>query len=678
MAEYSFFNRDLSWLSFNERVLMEAGNPDVPLFERIRFLSIYSSNLDEFYRVRMPYLQKKAQDGDGAYLKAVAVIDDQQDEFGRIFGDQIIPELEQHNMDFCYKETIPEAIIPFITNYFYTQLAGFLHPVLLTDTAVFFPENNRLYIVAITQSKSGEQTYLINVPSNHLNRFVKITVSDKSYIVFLEDIIRFNTSILFPDADSVASFNIKVTRDAELEVQDADDDAFEDLLEKQLKKRDLGFATRFLFEPGLPAKNLDKIVGSLSLKRASLVEGGRYHNMKDLGSIPVNIPGMNYPAWPPIQHLEGFERTDTLYEAISKRDLMVHAPYQTYETILRFFNEAAIDKSVEEIYTTMYRVASDSKIVHALISAARTGKKVTVLVELKARFDEENNINWAKRMKLAGVKIVYTVKNIKVHAKLALVRRKDDFAPLLGLFATGNLNETTARFYTDHILLTAHQPMLLEAERLFGFLRKKKNPEVTDQIDFRHLLVAQFNLQARFVELIDREIFNAKAGLAAGITIKLNNLEEEVLIKKLYEASNAGINVNLIVRSICRLVPGVPGQSENITVKRIVDRYLEHGRIFIFHNNGNKEVFMGSADWMNRNIYRRIEVCFPIYSQELKNQMTDLISLQLKDTQKAVLIDKNLKNVSLEDDKEGIRSQEAIYNLLSKPIEKFKSEFTKV
>lgn len=656
---------------------MEAGNTAVPLFERIKFLSIYSSNLDEFYRVRMPSLQKTALDnGIDCYEKASAVINKQQQDFGKILSKSIIPELEKQGLHFCYKENIPKEIIPYITSYFYSQVAGFLHPVHMTENTIFFPENNRLYLVVIVQKDQAEDTYMVNIPSNHLNRFIKITELGKSYIVFLEDIIRHNVKILFPDSDSICSYNIKVTRDAELDVLDADDEDLTDRFEKQLKKRDYGSATRFLYEPGLDAKHLQNIIDALSLKKASLVEGGRYHNMKDLASLPIRDPALSYPDWPAIQKLNGFDLPDTLFEAISKRDLMVHAPYQTYNTILRFFNEAAINNDVEEIYTTLYRVASDSKIVHALISAARVGKKVTVLVELKARFDEENNIIWAKRMKLAGVKIIYSVNSLKVHAKLALVKRKNSDLPLLGLMATGNLNETTARFYTDHILLTAHQPMLAEAEKLFGFLSKKKKPEKIDAINFEHLLVAQFNLQTKFIELIDREIDNAKNGLPSGITIKLNNIEEEVLITKLYEASDAGVKVNLIARSICRLVPGIAGQSENITVKRIVDRYLEHGRIFIFHNSGNYEVFMGSSDWMNRNIYRRIEVCFPIYNEELKKQLMAIISLQWDDTEKAVLIDKDLKNIPLIKKGKGIRSQEAIYQFLSEVVQNTKQEFT--
>lgn len=675
MGAFRYFNRDISWLSFNERVLMEAANEAVPLMERIRFLSIYSSNLDEFYRVRMPYLQKSAaKDGENsAFLEAEAIVNRQQDEFGRILTKSVIPALARLNIHFSYKEAISAEIAAFAKNYFYTQIAGFLQPVYLTDKTSFFPENNQIYIVVVLELPGNkEKIALVNIPVPQLDRFVKIRQPDAEYIIFLEDLIRCNLAVLFPDAVEIRAFNIKVTRDAELDLLDENGDDMAEQVEKQLSKRDLGFASRLLYEPGLSLRHLQYIVNVFDLKMASLVEGGRYHNLKDLSSLPVASPSISYPAWPAAQHLDGFDKTETLFEALTRRDLMVHAPYQTYDTILRFFNEAAIDRSVQEIYTTMYRVAHDSKIAHALITAAKNGKKVTVLVELKARFDEANNIRWAKKMKSAGVKIIHSVNALKVHAKLALVKRKHETHTHLGLLATGNLNEGTARFYTDHILLTAHPAMLREAEQLFGFLSKKKKPEKIDVMRFEHLLVAQFNLQNRFIELIDREIDNAKNGLSAGITIKLNNLEEEVLLNKLYEASNAGITVNLIVRSICRLVPGVAGQSENIRIKRIVDRYLEHGRVFIFHNNGRPEVFMGSSDWMNRNIYRRIEVCFPIYHEDLKKQLIDILGLQWDDTVQAVWIDDKLRNVPVTTLPGGVRSQEAIYQYLTGTVENYK------
>jgi polyphosphate kinase len=678
MEAFRYFNRDISWLTFNERVLMEAGNESVPLMERSRVVSIYSSNLDEFYRVRMPYLQKTmlTEDGIPVYEKATAIVNKQQDQFGKILGGTIIPQLADIGFRFCYKEPVPDEIAALTVRYFYSQVAGFLQPVFLGGDNSFFPENNMLYLVAVMKfPPDQERVALVNVPTAHLDRFFKVSQGSEQYIVFLEDIIKYNLKNLFPEAIEIQSYNIKITRDAELDLLDEDGEDVTEKFEKQLSKRDYGFATRLLYEPGLPVRHLQQVVNVFDLKKASVVEGGRYHNLKDLASLPVSSPAISYPSWPPVQTMDGINEHTTLFEALVEKDMMVHAPYQSYDTILRFFNEAAIHPAVEEIYTTMYRVAHDSKIAHALISAAKNGKKVTVLVELKARFDEANNIRWAKKMKSAGVKIIHSINTLKVHAKLALVKRRHITHPLLGLMATGNLNEGTARFYTDHILLTAHQPMLAEAEQLFGFLRKKKKADKSDLIPFNHLLVAQFNLQTKFLELLDREIEHAKNGLPSGITVKLNNLEEEVLINKLYEASNAGVKINLIVRSICRIVPGVAGQSENITVKRIVDRYLEHGRVFVFLNKGDHEVFMGSADWMNRNIYRRIEVCFPIYDEQLKNQLMEILSIQWSDTAQAVLIDNALNNVRIPKLAGAIRSQEAIYQFLSETVQDSKPTF---
>jgi polyphosphate kinase len=667
MNEFSFFDRDLSWLTFNERVLQEAAKEQLPLLERIKFLSIYSSNLDEFYRVRIPALmalQKVTKAETGVYAQAVAVINEQQQAYGRVMQQSVIPALQQQGIRFLYNETIPDSIAARTTSYFFTQVAGFIQPVLFTSGLNFFPENNQLYLaVAADYAGQNEQMYLVNIPVAATGRFLRIDTNGTCYIVFLEDIIRQNLHHLFPGATIQGAWNIKITRDAELDLQDEYEEDLAEKMEKQLTKRDYGFATRFLYEPGIPLRHLQMIIQQFNLTRASVVEGGKHHNLKDLDALPVHNNDLSYPKWPAVP--AGGNNQKTLFEQIEQGDRIVHAPYQSYDSILRFFNEAAINPTVQEVYTTMYRVASDSRIAQALISAARNGKKVTVLIELKARFDEANNIRWAKKMKAAGVRILYSNNALKVHAKIALVKRAHTTLPYLGLLATGNLNETTARFYTDHILLTAHQPMLLEMHRLFGFLSKRKKADREDKIEFNHLLVAQFNLQTRFIELIDREIGHASQGIPGSITLKLNNLEEEVLIRKLYEASNAGVRIHLIVRSICRLVPGVPGQSEHITITRIVDRYLEHGRVFLFHNNGNPEVYMGSADWMNRNIYRRIEVCFPIYNEGIKAQIQQLISLQIMDNVQAVYIDRELRNVPVPDKGPPVRSQEAIYKLLA-------------
>lgn len=669
MSEWIFFNRDISWLSFNERVLQEAANPSVPLLERFRFLSIFSSNLDEFYRVRMPAMlafEKITREHYSAsiYRQAKEIINRQQLLFGNILNTLLVPELKKAGTIFLNSGAIPGSLIQAATDYFFTFAAGLIQPVLLTPGTDFFPENNRLYLAAIVQNEDEqEQVYLVNIPDDILPRFLKLNLPEGDYILFLDDIISQNLRHLL-NGKVKGAYNIKITRDAALELEDEYEEDLAEKIEKLLRKRDMGFATRFLYQPDIPLRHLYNIIQTFNLQNASVVEGGRHHNLKDLAALPITGNCHSYPVWKPVERIVFETPETTLFEKIAAGDQIIHAPYHSYNTVLRFFNEASFDKSVEEIYTTLYRVANDSRIAQALISAAKNGKRVSVLVELKARFDEANNIRWAKKMKSAGIRIIYSDTKLKVHAKVALIKRKDTNLPYLGLLATGNLNEATARFYTDHILLTAHQEMLVELSLLFTFLGSRKNPTRENTIQFNHLLVAQFNLLDAFVRLINREIINAQKGLPASIIIKLNNLEEEVLINKLYDASNVGVKIQLIVRSICRLVPGIPKQSENITIKRIVDRYLEHGRVFIFENNGNPEIYMGSADWMNRNIYRRIEVCFPVYDESIKKEMLSLIDLQLRDTIKGVWLNKYLENVPSIINEDSVRSQEAIYNLL--------------
>lgn len=678
MQQSSFFDRDLSWLSFNGRVLEEAGNPAVPLLERIRFLSIYSSNLDEFSRVRMPAvmaLQHIKQSGDhhknvtagkNVLQQIIDIINHQQERFGEILSTEILPLLKEKNIHLLYNEPIPDAIKEELTDFFYTQVMAFLQPVFLSQSDnKFFPENNKLYLLTVIEDeKYGEEQVIINIPSDSLSRFYTARWNNEQFVVFLDDIIKNNLKAIFKQETVKGCYSFKITRDAELEVEDDYEGNVARKIEQQLAKRDFGLATRLLHEPGIPDEYLQSLITSLKLEHAIVIHGGCYHNLKDLGSFPAKDTGICYIKWPPVLVKIG---NRSLFEHIEQKDIVLHPPYHSYDMVLRFFNEAAVNSDVTEIYVTLYRIASDSRIGNALVSAAKNGKKVSVLVELKARFDEANNIKWSKRMKAAGVKIIYSPVSLKVHAKIALVKRKKDKrVSYVGLLATGNMNETTARFYTDHILFTAHPEMLREMELLFIFLGHRKKAGNPGLITFNQLLVAQFNLQQRFLQLIDREINNARQGLEAAITIKMNNLEEKILIKKLYEASNAGVKIRMIVRSICCLKPGVKGMSENITIKRIVDRYLEHGRIFVFHNAGNKEVYMGSADWMNRNVYRRIEVCFPVYDSDIKQQLLYLLDLQLRDNCQAVEIDEHLNNVPVKNDEPLVCSQQAIYTLLSK------------
>ncbi|WP_421943358.1 polyphosphate kinase 1 [Pedobacter sp.] len=667
------FNRDLSWLKFNERILMEAERESVPLLERIKFLSIFSSNLDEFYRVRMPVLLaleklSNKEDSDihiNADLVKTAnkLISEQQQRYGKTLQLDIIPKLQENKIELVYGHHFSAEIENEIRRYFLSQVLAFLQPVSVHEETNFFPSNNELYFLVTTKEDGVHKAYILNIPSDELPRFYKIDKKDKTFIVFLDDIVRFHLDVVFKDVEVTGCFSFKITRDAEIDLKDEYSGSLSEQLEVQLSKRDNGLATRFLHQPGIPKHVIALLKKLFNLKKANLVEGGQYHNLKDLMSFPVKNAELSNKSWPKICNSDLVE--GSLIDAINQKDIIIHTPYQSYDTVLRFFNEAAIDKDVKEIYLTIYRVATDSKIINALISAAKNGKKVFVLVELKARFDEANNIKWAKKMKAQGVEIVYSVTALKVHAKIALVKKQvGDRMHYTGLLATGNFNESTAAFYTDHILMTANKDILREIELLFIFLAKRVKPEKTEPINFEHILVAQFNLQQKFLSLIDREIEYAKAGKDASITIKLNNLEEKTLINKLYEASQAGVKITMFVRSICRLIAGVEGMSENITITRIVDRYLEHGRVFIFNNLGKQDVYLGSADWMNRNIYRRIEVCFPIYDEAIKAEILQIINIQKQDNLQAVIIDEEMNNIPVKKDGTLIASQSEIYKFL--------------
>jgi polyphosphate kinase len=668
------YNRDLSWLTFNERLLTEAANETVPLMERLRFLTIYSSNSDEFYRVRMPALMAlhqliEADDEEvteNVLPEVLEVIKKQLESFGDILRNQLLPAFKQQGIHLYYNEAVPQSLGPAITGYFYSQVLSFIQPVWLKKTPgvkTFFPQNNELYLLVSLSSTDGlQQQAVVNIPASMLPRFWSSSSDGVQHIVFLEDIIRQNLHLVFANHKVEGAYGFKITRDADLNLKDEFEGDLAEKIEAQLATRDDGLATRFLYDPAMPQEMLGLLADYWQLAADSIVQGGRYHQLKDLANLPgTGRPEMNYEGWPKSEP-KRINPGQPIFENIRQHDIVIHPPYQPYDTVLRFFNEAAIDTAVEFIAVTLYRVANDSRIANALISAARNGKEVMVFVELKARFDEANNLRWAKQMKAAGVKITYSIPKLKVHAKIALVKRREEGrSRSYALLATGNFNESTARFYTDHILLTANPALMQELELLLLFLRNRQSPKKFPQLQFNNLLVAQFGLQEKFLNLIDREIQHAAEGRPAGIIIKLNNLEEEKMIHKLYAASQAGVRIQLIIRGICCLVPGVKGLSEHITICRIVDRFLEHGRIFIFENGGSEEMFMGSADWMSRNIYRRIEVCFPVLDESIRSEIKELIMLQLNDNVKAVSLNSNLENVPLSPgDGEPIRSQLAI------------------
>jgi polyphosphate kinase len=682
MAEdnkFVFLNRDLSWLSFNHRVLLEAADKSVPLYSRISFLSIFSSNLDEFFRVRMPSIfaftsieSKKISIGE-EYPKDLvqqvqATVHRQLEEFGAVLKKQILPELAENNICLYYDDPVRNEHKETIKEYFLSKVLSFLQPIILLkeNQPVVFLENNALYFIVDMEAaeQPGIHRYgLLNIPSANLPRFSELPMlGDDHYILFLDDVMRGNLQEVFPAYTINGAWSIKLTRDAEMSIEDEFIGDIAEKIEKQLEKREIGHATRLLYDQAMPEPAKDFVQKYLLLRNEEMVEGGRYHNLKDFGSLPNPSKGkLTHTNWPSIAH-PGFDVHRSVFQSIAGQEKLLHLPYHSYNYILRFFNEAAIDPNVKEIYVTLYRVAADSHIVNALISAARNGKKVTVFVELKARFDEANNLKWSKKMKAAGIKIINSIPGLKVHAKVALVKRiENKELKNYSFMATGNFNEATGRFYTDHVLFTPHKEMGIELEWLFDYLQSRKQPAEYMKIPFEHLLVSQFNMNKRFEKLIDREIKNAKKGRPAGIIIKLNNLQERNMIEKLYEASRAGVKVQLLTRSICSLAPGIKGQSENITVTRIVDRYLEHARVFVFHNNGEPLYFMGSADWMNRNLHSRIEVIFPVYDKKFGEEINHILQLQLNDNTKAVLVTVALDNPRVVNDKEPVSAQQAIY-----------------
>ncbi|UYQ93369.1 polyphosphate kinase 1 [Chitinophaga horti] len=676
-ANAPLFDRDLSWLSFNYRVLLMAAEERVPLYERINFLSIFSSNLDEFFRVRMPAILAMSQVGPAKRLKDgdapdTAILEKvrqkvrlQQETYGQILTKNILPGLREKGIHLYYGEPLHPEHAETVTDYFLTKVLSYLQVLWINfdKPGKVFLENNALYFaVSVTSDGADTPRYVIvNIPTGDLPRFLALPGQSPAYIAWLDDVIREHLPYIFPHHTINGCYSVKITRDAEMDLDELSSDMLAQV-EKMILHREIGLPTRFLYDPSMPADMLELLAAYFEVLPEERVAGGRYHNLKDFNSLPMPVsgPGLKYPSFPPA-NVPGLDHAPIL-DKVLQQDVLLHLPYQRYHYILRFFNEAAIDPDVKEIYVTLYRVASGSQIVNALISAARNGKKVTVLVELKARFDEANNIHWAKRMKDAGVKIIYSIPGLKVHAKIALVKRKRGLTwDHVGLMATGNFNESTARFYTDHVLLTASQTMTQEMELLFLYLQTRQQPQAYGFIPFKELLVAQFNLVDRFRDMIDREIRHAQAGKPAAITIKLNNLQERAMIEKLYEAGRAGVLVELIVRGICCLVPGY---APNITLRRIVDRYLEHARIFVFHNDGAEEIYLGSADWMNRNLHRRIEVCFPIYGDALKQQVKTILALQLADNTNAVILDNEMNNmpVTPAPGEPEVNAQSGIYN----------------
>lgn len=669
MKEPIFKNRDLSWLSFNYRVLQEAKDPRVPLFERIKFLAIYSSNLDEFFRVRVAGIrsllkiskstQKELYFDPASLLKKISKeVNRQQKEYGIIFREKIKPELKENNICLINERETTKEQKEFISNYFNERIIPQIQPILLVkDKIVPFLRNRRLYLAVILKPKTVKKNInqsgttrnryaIVEIPSNHLPRFIELPKKDeKNYIIFLDDIIRYHLKSIFAGYEIIDAYSIKLTRDAELYIDDEFKGNLLEKIRKSLLNRNIGAPSRFLYDERIPKPFLKLLKETFHIEKDDLVPGAKYHNFSDFFSFPslsrnnlFNIP------LPPLRHPE-LDSYRFIFDAIARKDFAVHFPYQTYDYVLQFLDQAADDPDVTSIYITQYRVAKGSEVVSTLLKAARRGKKVLVFVELKARFDEESNIYWAEEMKAQGIHVLYSFPGLKVHSKLALVKRTvGKEIKYYCYMATGNFNEKTAQLYSDTGLFTSNPKLTKEVKMVFNYLRDNSyKPK------FNNLLVAQFNMRKVFSRLIQNEIEFAKRGKKARIILKMNSLEDKKIITKLYEASNAGVKIDLIIRGICCLVPGVNGLSKNIKVISIIDRYLEHSRIFIFHNNGNTKIFAGSADWMKRNLSRRIEVVFPIYDKLIKEEILDIVKIQLKDNVKARIIDRYDKNNYVKD-----------------------------
>jgi polyphosphate kinase len=670
-----YFNRDLSWLSFNLRVLEESLDPQLPLVEKIKFIAIHASNLDEFYRVRVAHLETLAKMGEfnfeenrsyHAILVDVRKEASYQTNYLRsILATTVIPGLEANNIILYQNhEDVHDEHLEFIHEYFNSQVASYLQPIWLTNETTPFLEDRQLYFVwQVSHESEADRLILLNLPTQHLPRFIALPkIGDKHYVIYLDDIVRIGVKTFLENYTVKGCYSVKLNRDAELGL-DEYAGAIAGQMKISLEKRAFGAPSRFQYDTAMPHDLVSLCVDLFKIEEEELTPTGRYQQMSDFFSFP--IPGGSLPSlakWKPLKHRE-LASYKNFFDALDEKDVLLHFPYQSYDHVLIFFNQAVLDPYVTEIMATFYRVASDSHIVNALISASKNGKKVRAFVEVKARFDEANNLLWAEKMEKAGIEISYSLPDIKVHAKTALITRvKDGVSKTYGFYGTGNFNERTAGIYSDIGLLTSNPAMNEELKDVFLYLYTGKIPA-----PFEHLLVSQFNIIERFKELIYGEIEIAKNGGEAKIVIKLNNLEDSEMIDALYEASNAGVKIDMIVRSICRLRPGVPGLSENITVTRVIGRYLEHSRVFIFNNNGEPKVFLGSSDWMERNLRSRVEVVFPVYDKECKAEIFDFINIQLAPYQKSNLIDQHLKSVPVSSGEEcGYDAQEAFYQLVQK------------
>jgi polyphosphate kinase len=678
-----FINRDLSWLSFNARVLQEAADPSVPLLERLKFLGIYSNNQDEFFRVRVATLKRMTSIG----KKAEQIVGDdplkilrqiqltvikQQKEFEKIYR-EILKELEKQKIFIINEKQLTKEQGEFVRNYFRQNVRPHLVPIML-DYVKEFPylKDKAIYLLTrLNRKDKKHKNALVEIPTDLVSRFLVLPLQkEKTFIILLDDVIRYCMDEIFSvfEYDSIESYTIKLTRDAEIDIDNDINSSLVEKLSKGIKKRKRGQPVRLVYDSAIAPELFELLIKKLKLKRDdNLIPGGRYHNFKDFISFPkVGDDSLRYEPLPPLLHKE-LANKNSLFEVIKKKDILLMFPYQRFDHIIDLLREAAIDPKVSTIKMTLYRAAKQSAIINALINAARNGKSVTVLVELQARFDEEANIYWANKLQEEGVKVIFGIQGLKVHAKLFLIIRKEGNKNIsYAHIGTGNFNEVTANIYTDFSLLTCDKRITSEVAKVFEFF--------TDNFkigNYKSLLVSPFFMRKKIVSLINNEIKNAKKGKPAYIFLKLNSLSDEEIVKKLYEASKEGVKIKIIVRGICSLVPGINGLSENIEVYSLVDRFLEHARVFIFANGGKEQYYISSADLMVRNLDYRVEVATPVYDENLQRILKKIIEMQLKGNVKLRVINEKQDNSYRKaDGEEPFRAQIEIYNYFKNKLSK--------
>ena len=679
--ELPFVNRELSWLDFNRRVLQEAQDESVPLIERIRFIGIFSNNLDEFYKVRYATVKRIAQmeaelDSE-AGQKAEQLLQEitqktralQDESFATIR--QLTEQLKREQIFVLDEQMLDQEHAVFVHQYFNEKVSPSLLTVIISEqTRMPNTKGSNVFLgVKLLQSSDKEPLYaMIEIPS-HLDRIVVLPArGEKKYVMLLDDLIRHQMQYIFSifSPTSILAYMVKFTRDAELDFDDDIKKSYVDKIASSVRDRVGGDPVRFVYDKNIEPDILELLLDKFQIgSRDSIISGGRYHNRRDYMKFPsLGRTDLLYDKMPPLA-IKDFSLDDSVLSQIARRDYLQYTPYHTFAYVMKFLREAALDPKVKSIFITIYRLSSDSQVANALIQAARNGKQVTVQIELQARFDEESNIRYAEMLKNEGVRLVFGVPSLKVHSKICLIQRQEgDKLMRYGFISTGNFNESTARIYTDYTLFTANQSILKEVNRVFTFLEKSfKVPS------HKHLLISPFTTSTGLKERIEREVAFANKGKNALIRIKINNLTNYDMVKTLYKASQSGVQIRMIVRGICCLVPGVKGFSENIEVISVVDRFLEHPRMVIFENDGERDILISSSDWMTRNLDNRVEVSCPIYDKDIQQELVDTFELSWNDNIKSRWVNNNDAIVYRTNGAAPLRSQEASYTYYKNKIE---------